>query len=214
MLNMDFEQLVVIRSQEQDWQASPKAGVWRKPLAREASEHGHATSIVRYDAGARFSEHLHPKGEEILVLQGTFSDEQGDYPEGTYLRNPEGSSHQPFSKNGCTLLVKLHQFQNGDQEQIVIDSHSADWLPGHGNLQVLPLHSYQGESTALVKWPAGERFVSHVHPGGEEIFVITGEFRDEHGRYPAGSWIRSPHMSRHHPFVEQDTLIFVKVGHL
>ena len=214
MLNMDFEQLVVIRSQEQDWQASPKAGVWRKPLAREATEHGHATSIVRYDAGARFSEHLHPKGEEILVLQGTFSDEQGDYPEGTYLRNPEGSSHQPFSKNGCTLLVKLHQFQNGDQEQIVIDSHSADWLPGHGNLQVLPLHSYQGESTALVKWPAGERFVSHVHPGGEEIFVITGEFRDEHGRYPAGSWIRSPHMSRHHPFVEQDTLIFVKVGHL
>ncbi|MFV1872355.1 MAG: cupin domain-containing protein [Oleiphilus sp.] len=211
---MDFEQLVVIRSQEQDWQASPKVGVWRKPLAREASEHGHATSVVRYDAGARFSEHLHPKGEEILVLQGTFSDEQGDYPEGTYLRNPEGSSHQPFSKNGCTLLVKLHQFQNGDQEQIVIDSHSADWLPGHGNLQVLPLHSYQGESTALVKWPAGERFVSHVHPGGEEIFVITGEFRDEHGRYPAGSWIRSPHMSRHHPFVEQDTLIFVKVGHL
>tara|TARA_R110002072_G_scaffold57188_3_gene147301 strand:+ start:48014 stop:48658 length:645 start_codon:yes stop_codon:yes gene_type:complete len=214
MLNMDFSQQLVINTQELEWQQSPKPGVWRKPLAREDAERGHATSIVRYDAGAKFSKHEHPQGEEILVLEGIFSDETGDYPAGSYFRNPEGSNHEPFSQGGCVILVKLHQFQDNDRQKISIDTHNGTWLSGHGNLQVMPLHSHSGESTALVKWPAGERFVSHVHAGGEEIYVISGEFMDEHGRYPAGTWIRSPHMSRHHPYVEQDTVIFVKVGHL
>ena len=78
----------------------------------------------------------------------------------------------------------------------------------------MPLHEHKGESVALVKWPAGEKFQPHTHFGGEEILVLSGEFIDEHGRYPAGSWIRSPHMSQHCPFVEQETVILVKVGHL
>jgi anti-sigma factor ChrR (cupin superfamily) len=214
MLNMDFSQAVVINTSELNWQPSLKQGVWRKSLAREEAERGHATSVVRYDAGAKFPKHEHPKGEEILVLEGIFSDESGDYSAGSYIRNPEGSSHQPFSTDGCILLVKLHQFQDDDFQQLSIDTNKTTWLPGHGNLQVMPLHNHLGESTALVKWPAGEKFVPHVHSGGEEIYVISGEFIDERGRYPAGTWIRSPHMSRHHPYVEQDTLIFVKVGHI
>lgn len=214
MLNMDFSQQLVINTQELTWQPSPKQGVWRKPLAREEAERGHATSIVRYDAGANFAKHEHPQGEEIFVLEGVFSDETGDYPAGSYFRNPEGSSHQPFSKEGCVILVKLHQFQDDDRQHISINTNNTAWLPGHGNLQVMPLHSHRGESTALVKWPAGERFLPHVHAGGEEIYVISGEFIDENGRYPAGTWIRSPHMSKHHPYVEVDTVILVKVGHL
>jgi len=211
---MNFEQQVVINTNELKWQQSPKAGVWRKPLARQEAEQGHATSIVRYQAGASFSSHPHPKGEEIYVIEGTFSDESGDYPKGSYLRNPEGFSHAPFSKDGCLILVKLHQFQLDDQEQVRIDTKNTEWLAGHGGLKVMPLHSFKGESTALVFWPAGEKFIPHTHVGGEEIFVISGEFIDEYGRYPKGSWLRSPHMSQHHPYVEQDTLILVKVGHL
>jgi len=112
------------------------------------------------------------------------------------------------------ILVKLHQFQADDCQRVCINTNTASWLAGNGNLQVLPLHNFNGESVALVRWPAGERFQSHVHPGGEEIYVISGELIDEQGRYPAGTWLRNPHMSRHHPFVEQDTLIWVKVGHL
>jgi len=211
---MDFSQKVVINAAEQDWIASPHQGVWRKPLAREEAERGHATSIVRYDAGASFSAHDHPKGEEILVLDGVFSDETGDYPTGSYFRNPEGFHHAPFSKEGCVLLVKLHQFQQNDNQHIHIDTNNNQWLAGQGNLKVMPLHSFGTESTALVYWPAGEKFQPHVHAGGEEIYVISGEFIDEHGRYPQGTWIRSPHMSRHNPYVEQDTIILVKVGHL
>jgi anti-sigma factor ChrR (cupin superfamily) len=214
MLNMDFEKQAVIKTAQQEWVASPMPGVWRKPLAREDLERGHATSIVRYDPGARFSAHDHPLGEEILVLEGVFSDETGDYPAGTYFRNPEGFRHAPFSVEGCVLLVKLHQFQADDTEHVVIDTQTAPFQPGAGNLQVLPLHNHGSEQVALVRWPAGERFQAHTHFSGEEIYVISGEFKDEHGSYPKGSWIRSPHLSKHHPFVEQDTLIWVKVGHL
>lgn len=214
MLNMDFSRRVVVDASHQPWQASPAPGVWRKPLAREDAERGHATSIVRYEPGASFKPHNHPLGEEILVLEGTFSDETGDYPTGTYFRNPEGFRHAPFSEQGCTILVKLHQFQADDTAHVVVDTQATPWRPGQGQLQVMPLHDHREEHVALVKWPAGERFQPHNHFGGEEIYVISGEFIDEHGRYPAGSWIRSPHLSRHHPYVEEETVIWVKVGHL
>ena len=214
MLNMDFTQRVVININEQPWQKSPAPGVWRKPLAREDKESGHATSIVRYEAGSKFSPHPHPNGEEILVLEGVFSDETGDYPAGSYLRNPPGSTHAPFSKEGCVILVKLEQFSPGDSQEVKLDTSTAAWLPGQGNLQVMPLHDFQGEHTALVKWPAGERFQPHKHFGGEEILVLKGTFKDEFGEYPALSWLRSPHMSQHFPYTDEETVIWVKVGHL
>lgn len=214
MLNMDFKQRVVIDTAQQTWLPSPMPGVWRKPLAREEAERGHATSIVRYDAGATFSPHDHPQGEEILVLDGVFSDETGDYPAGTYFRNPEGFRHAPFSNQGCLILVKLHQFQHTDTTHQAIDTGTASFHPGQGNLEVLPLHQHGSEQVALVRWPAGEQFKPHTHFGGEEIYVISGELQDEFGRYRAGTWVRSPHLSSHCPFAEEPTLIWVKVGHL
>lgn len=214
MLNMDFSQRVVININDMDWEPSPAKGVMRKPLAREQKESGHATSIVRYEAGSRFSSHVHPRGEEILVLEGTFSDENGDYPAGTYIRNPPGSAHSPFSNEGCVLLVKLEQFATGDDKETRIHTHTGPWLPGQGNLEVMPLHDFEGEHTALVKWPANEHFAPHRHFGGEEILVLSGTFQDEFGAYPALSWLRSPHLSEHDPFVSEETVIWVKVGHL
>lgn len=214
MINMNFSERVVVKTSEVPWVASPASGVDRKLLEREEAERGRATSIVRYAAGSRFNTHLHPLGEEILVLDGVFSDEDGDYPAGTYIRNPPGSSHAPFSEEGCTLFVKLHQFSPDDRTQLRIHTKSTEWLPGQGGLQVMPLHSFEGEHCALVKWPAGELFKPHRHFGGEEILVLSGTFLDEHGRYPAGTWMRSPHLSQHTPYVEEETVIYVKTGHL
>lgn len=211
---MDFSKHIVIDTLAESWTDSPMPGVKRKRLAREDAEQGHATSIVMYEPGAKFSTHGHPLGEEILVLDGVFSDETGHYPAGTYLRNPEGFQHAPYSDEGCILFVKLHQFQEGDSTQVCIDTNATPWQQGIGGLKVMSLHQYGSESVALVKWPANEHFQPHTHFGGEEIYVISGEFIDEHGRYPKGSWIRSPHMSQHNPFVEQETIILVKVGHL
>ena len=212
--NLDMSRIVVINHHDQEWQASPMAGVKRIPLEREAAESGHVSSIVQYAAGSHFSEHFHPQGEEIFVLEGVFSDENGDYPAGSYLRNPPGSHHAPFSEGGCTLFVKLNQFKQGDQTQLAINTNEQPWLQGQGGLTVMPLHEFEGSSTALVRWPAGERFAPHKHWGGEEIMVLKGEFKDEHGSYPKGTWIRSPHLSQHFPFVDEETVILVKVGHL
>ncbi|MPW28145.1 cupin [Agarivorans sp. B2Z047] len=214
MLNMNFDQALAIDTEQMDWLASPSAGVLRKPLEREATESGHVTSIVQYQPESFFPEHPHPQGEEILVLEGVFSDEHGDYPAGTYIRNPPGSKHSPFSKQGCVIFVKLNQFDARDLTQVRVNTKQTPWLPGIGGLEVMPLHEFEHEHVALVKWPTGEIFQPHRHFGGEEILVLSGEFKDEHGSYPKLTWLRSPHMSQHHPFVEQETIILVKTGHL
>lgn len=88
-------------------------------------------------------------------------------------------------------------------------------MSNQGGLTVMPLHEYEGEHVALVKWAPNTQFKAHQHWGGEEILVIAGTFYDEHGSYPAGTWLRSPHMSQHTPFTKEDgALIYVKTGHL
>ena len=111
-LNADLSVRAVMHGADMDWQASPSPTVWRKRFYRDGpTEAGIVTSLVRYDAGSTFPTHHHPDGEEIFVLDGIFSDEHGDYPAGTYLLNPDGTSHSPHSKDGCTLFVKLRQYK-------------------------------------------------------------------------------------------------------
>ena len=213
-INMDFNNKVSIKTNEQGWIESPSKKVLRVPLEREKAESGHVTSVVKYLPRSKFDAHTHPMGEEIFVIEGIFSDEHGDYPAGSYLRNPPGTSHSPFSIGGCTLLVKLDQFDSKDLKQINLDTNKEDWLDGHGGLKVMPLHSFNASETALVKWPKGEKFLPHSHFRGEEIFVLSGVFKDEHGEYPKGTWLRSPHLSQHHPWVDEETIICVQTGHL
>lgn len=214
MLNMQFDQTVVIDTNQLEWEESPMSGVWRKPLAREAAEHGHTTSLVRYLPGSSFAEHRHPLGEEILVLDGVFSDENGDYGTGTYLRNPPGSRHSPFSKQGCILLVKLEQFDVEDIEPVCIDTDKAAWMPGEPGLEIMPLHDFGHENVVLMRCFANIKFLPHQHIGGEEVFVLKGTLEDEYGHYPAGTWIRSPHNSEHCPYVEDEVIFWIKTGHL
>ena len=170
--------------------------------------------VVQHAASSRFDEHVHHGGEEILVLDGVFSDEHGDYPAGTYMRNPPGSRHAPFSREGCTLFVKLWQFAAHDLTPLRINTKTAAFRPGLvPGLSVLPLHEHNGVSTALVRWAPETQFKMHMHPGGEEILVLDGVFRDADGTYAAGTWLRNPRWSRHTPFTgAEGALIYVKVG--
>ena len=215
-LNNDFTVRVIKRSDDGQWQPSPNPAVQRRMLDRIGGEVARATTLVRYAAGSKFDRHIHGGGEEIFVLEGVFSDEHGDHPAGTYLRNPPGSSHAPFSRDGCLLFVKLWQFAGDDLNPVHIDTYSAQWhqglVPG---LKVLPLHTHDGVNTALVRWAPNTQFQEHVHAGGEEILVLSGVFSDESGDYPQGTWMRSPRWSRHAPFTgPEGALIYVKTGHL
>jgi anti-sigma factor ChrR (cupin superfamily) len=216
-INADFNQRVVIYPKDQQWIPSPMPGVERIMLDRIGDEVAQATSIVRYQANSHFSAHEHIGGEEFLVLAGTFADEHDEYPKGSYVRNPIGTKHTPrIGVDGAIIFVKLCQFKQADTEQKVINTQQKTWLPGLiDGLSVMPLHEYETEHIALVKWAPTPTFTPHHHWGGEEILVLEGTFYDEHGSYPKGTWLRNPHLSKHRPFTKEDgALIYVKTGHL
>ena len=216
-VNDDFGLRVVVYPDQDQWVASPMPGVQRMMLDRIGDEIARATTIVRYAPNSEFSAHTHGGGEEYFVLDGVFSDENGDYHAGTYVRNPIGSSHSPrIGSQGATIFVKLHQFAMDDSEQKVINSCHGHWHPGSiSGLNVMPLHTYSNEHTALVKWSPNTQFNTHSHSGGEEILVLEGTLYDERGIYPKGSWLRSPNFSQHTPFTKDDgATIYVKTGHL
>jgi anti-sigma factor ChrR (cupin superfamily) len=112
------------------------------------------------------------------------------------------------------LLVMLDQFDPTDDADTRIDTNTTDWFPGEDNIRVMPLHYFETEMVALYKWPAGTKAEPHQHFGGEEVFVLSGAMLDEYGRYPAGTWLRNPHNSEHCPYVEEDTIIWIKTGHM
>ena len=214
-LNADFSKRAVVRPGDTDFVPSPMAGVERYMLDRIGDEVARATTIVRYAPDSYFSPHTHDGGEEFLVLDGVFSDEHADYPAGTYVRNPIGSSHTPHSKDGCTIFVKLHQFDASDTAQKVIDTNLAEFRPDTvEGVSFAILHKYGRETVKLVRWEPGSRYPLHQHIGGSETLVLEGTFSDEHGDYPKGSWLRMPDGSEHSPFSEEGCLIYAKTGHL
>ena len=217
LINADFQQRIVIRPDDYRWVDSPMPGVKRMKLDLVDEELERATTIVRFEPFSEFSPHTHTGGEEFLVLEGVFSDEHQSYKKGSYVRNPIGTSHTPkIGKEGATIFVKLQQFSKADTEQKMIHIQTQPWRKGVvEGLTVMPLHEFESEHVALVKWAPHTQFKSHQHWGGEEILVLEGTFHDEHGSYPKGSWIRSPHLSKHCPFTKDDgALIYVKTGHL
>jgi len=214
-IHADLTKRAVVDSNALPWVASPLAGVERRMLERDGAEVARATSLVRYAANAYFAAHTHGGGEEFLVLDGVFSDESGDFPTGMYVRNPVGSSHTPFSRQGATILVKLRQFDPTDQTFVRVDTHCQPWQPStiHG-IDLMPLHTFNEERVFLIRWQAGVTADHHVHTGGEEVFVLSGEYHDEQGSYPIGTWIRNPPGSTHQPISHTGCLLFVKTGHL
>ncbi len=213
-VNADFSERVVVRPDDYDWVKSPAAGVERMMLDRIGDEVARATTIVRFAPGSYFDAHTHGGGEEYFVLEGVFSDESGDYPAGTYVRNPIGTSHKPHTDEGATIFVKLHQFDIDDTHQFHIDTTSAAFGPGpEEGVSVLPLHSAASEEVAVVRLSPGAQSSAGDHMG-EEILVLEGTLLDDAGSYPAGSWIRTPPWSEHTVWSEDGCLIYRKTGHL
>lgn len=214
-IRADLSLRAVVRTEELPWADSPMPGVQRRMLERDGTEVARATSIVRFAQGSRFSAHEHGGGEEFLVLDGVFSDEEGDFGPGMYVRNPPGSSHTPHTDPGCTIFVKLRQMDPDDRAQVRIDATRGEWRPGGTpGVSVLPLFERAPERVMLIRLDPGASWGAHAHPGGEEILVLDGALEDELGRYPKGTWLRNPDGSAHDPRSHDGCTLFVKTGHL
>jgi len=195
-LNGDLALRIAVATAAMPWTQSPSPGVWRKRVHRVGpAESGQVTSVVRYDAGSRFPVHEHPEGEEILVLEGVFTDERGDWPAGSYLLNPEGFRHAPSSREGCVIFVKLRQFPGRHRRQVALDTATLAWRPGElAGMDVKPLYSQESfdDVMRLERYVAGFEPLQRQYPGGAELFVISGEFSDESGHHSVGDWLRIP----------------------
>src|SRR5205085_962686 len=112
------------------------------------------TSIVRYALRSRFSPHTHDGGEEFLVLDGVFQDEHGDFPVGSYIRNPPTSSHTPRSEAGCTIFVKLWQFDPDDRIHVHLDTTGLTYgsAPARAGVGVMPLFQDARDNVRLERW--------------------------------------------------------------
>jgi ChrR Cupin-like domain len=196
-LNADFTKRAVVHGAAIPWQPSPIPGVERKMLDRIGDEVARATTIVRYAPNSQFSPHTHDGGEEFLVLAGVFQDEHGDYPVGTYVRNPPTSRHTPGSISGCIILVKLWQFDPDDRTQVTLNTMQQQYIADstRRGVSLLPLFADDRETVRLERWEANSS-IDLLAPDGLEIFVIQGGFRESDEIFQPDSWLRLPPDSR------------------
>ncbi len=212
-LNADLGARVIARASEMDWVASPAGGVERKRYHRFGPpESGQVTSLVRYLPGARFPLHPHPGGEEIYVIEGTFSDARGDWPAGSWLANPEGFEHAPWSDEGCLIFVKLRQYP-GARPRAGLDTNgpAARWQPGAQGGEVLRLldDARFPERISLERLPAGTELAFYAE-GGLEAFVVAGLVEVDDEPVDAFAYLRLPAGEPARVRIREDALLWIK----
>jgi quercetin dioxygenase-like cupin family protein len=215
-VNAEFDRPARVRFVAGDWVGSPSAGVERRMLDRIGEEVARATSLVRFAPGSSFAPHTHDGGEEYLVLEGTFQDEDGDFPVGSYVRNPPGTSHRPAAAEGAVILVKLHQFEPSDRTPVhaTLDPGRAVPLPGRPGVSAQPLHRDSREDVRMELWAPGVEVELDL-PGGAELLVLEGGYTEGGVVMGAWDWLRLPAGARLHAEAgPEGARLWVKSGHL
>ncbi|MGR3676827.1 MAG: cupin domain-containing protein [Paracoccaceae bacterium] len=206
-INADFTQRVAVHFEDTPWVQSPAPGVERKMLDRIGDEVARATTIVRFAPGSAFKPHTHDGGEEYLVIDGVFQDELGDFPVGSYVRNPPTSRHRPATDPGAIILVKLHQFDPADRTHVQINTTISTNSVQH-------LFHDTHEEVTLENWAAGS-VIEKEDEGGMEIFVLEGSFRENGEKFEKWDWLRLPPGSDFHGRAgSQGARVWIKTGHL
>jgi len=215
-LNADFSQRVAVHAAKIPWTPSPMAGVDRRMLDRIGAEVARATSIVRYAPHSHFSPHTHGGGEEFLVLDGVFQDEHGDYPAGSYVRNPPTTRHKPGSEPGCVIFVKLWQFDPADRTEVRIETGKSKFKPApdRPGVDLMPLFQDASEEVRLERW-APEARIELALPQGAEFLVLSGSFEERGEMFAEQSWLRLPAKATLQAKAGADGCrVWIKAGHL
>ena len=215
-VNANFDERTLVHGATLDWQESPMPGVHRRMLDRIGDEVARATSIVRYAAGSRFSPHIHAGGEEFIVLDGVFQDEHGDFPAGSYIRNPPETRHTPGSEHGCIIFVKLWQFDPADRTPVMIDINKTGEVRDatRAGVAATPLFQDDRETVRLERWDPGTE-TSVDASGGAELLVLNGTFVESGDTLCAQSWLRIPVGGECRVTAgPEGTRVWVKTGHL
>lgn len=214
--NADIGRRVTTHINHAKWVATRSKGVELLRFEHINEVKDVATSLMRFAPGSYCPTHVHGGGEEYLVLEGTFQDEAGDYPTGSYVRQPPGSRHTPRTDEGCLLFMKTWQFAPRDRRHVNIDAfaqaiYTTRMRPG---VEMQSLFSDSREDVRIEHW-APNQLIELVPCNGLELIVLTGDYTEigvAHKRY---SWSRLPPgcplKARAGEF---GTRVLVKEGHL
>ncbi len=215
-VNADFSKRVVLHSDSIPWEDSPMPGVQRRRLDRIDTKNERVTTIVRYAPHSKFSSHVHTGGEEFIVLEGVFEDDYGDWPAGSYIRNPPQSKHTPGSTPGCTIFVKLWQFHPDDRTFVHANMNKLGSVAAHERpgVEVSPLYKDAFENVRFEYWQAGAHVKVDTSDGGE-IFVLKGSFTERGDELRQHSWLRLPVNTQLEAHAGPGgATVWIKTGHL
>ncbi len=76
-----------------EWQETRYPGIFIHLLWLDEGSSGDAAVLIRMDPGCSYPRHRHVREEDVLILEGSYADERGEYHAGTFLRNPAQSVH-------------------------------------------------------------------------------------------------------------------------
>ena len=207
--NADPDAMVLMETAEMAWQATDIPGVSEKLLERVIDdEKGRETAIVKLEPGTTLPTETLARRMDIFVLEGSLSDEHGDYGQYTFVMNPAGFCHTLTSKEGCVFYRKLRKPIRDDTERLVIDTNKVEWQPfGHRAAEVV--HFYRDphgiENSRFGEVFANQQIPSHDHALGEETLIVDGMLKDEMGSYGPGTWLRFPIGLAHAPYTEEQS---------
>jgi len=224
-INANFKAFAGLNFDATKYISSPSYGVNRFMLDRIGSEKARCTTIVEYKPNSKFPEHEHIGGEEFLVLKGTFKDQFGEFPAGTYVRNPIGSVHSPWvDDDGCVIMVKLLQMAEtgeGVTPMHVNFERDKGELTEFGSVLKMYQNDVTGEIVHMVRLnPDAVLPTDDLAEGGEELFVYDGSVKmGGNEEYVQWGWLRfppGPSIDKRKTLTagQNGACVFRKTGHL
>ena len=215
-INYDIDKKIVVHADRANWRRDPSGMMDLLYLDLVDSEKSVATMLMRLRKRALLPVETLNGGKELLVLEGDFQDERGNYPVGSYMRFPPGSRQEPYSDNGGLLFAKTWQFSPRDRAHVNIDAYSQYRLaprkrPG---VQIQHLFGDNREDVRIEHWDANHRIVLN-QCNGLEVFVLSGGFFEPSTVYKKHSWLRLPPNQPLRAIVgDKGARVFIKEGHL
>lgn len=216
-INADCTKLVILRPDQMVWEGTDQTGVSRIILERvNDSLLGRETSLARLAPNTELTPEVLETRMEIFVVEGAFSDGHGEYEARTFIMNPPGTTFTGATREGCVIYVKRLNGFGGGGEPVAIDTSTADWTP-FGQRVAEVIHFYKDDErdvTARVgKVFPNAQLMEHDHPGGEEVLILEGSFKDQFGEGLPGTWLRYPIGLAHAPSTgDEGALVYIRDG--
>lgn len=202
-VNANLLELVTIDSGLAPWHGVGVPGVSEKVFERICSgAAARETALLRLDPRATVPGGVAQCRIDLLVLAGSVDLGGLHHTAGMFVRVPVGTEIDLRSNEGATVLLKKRG-GSASGESIVLDTQDrANWAAwgGRGSEKAQLYDPGLIREASWVGYMLPDLTIpEHDHAGGEEIFILQGELRDERGLYGPGVWIRFPIGLRHTP---------------